>query len=150
MVDAKPISSFEGLIAQLDAENLPFRRAETEEAVSVPTRLGDEDSVLHIRWEAVPGVVQFLQVLPLTVPESRRDEMAILIGRINVALPVLGFTLNPKNGVIAFRTHAFLGKEGVIAPGLIGALIATAVRTTKTFLPQLRAAGMETAALHLI
>lgn len=141
MINTTSIDSFEALVAQLEKEEIPYRRMNNENTVAVPTRLGDEQSMLQIRWAATPGVIQFMQVLPFVAPESRRDDIALLIGRINMTLPILGFTLNPKTGVIAFRTHAFLGKEGAIAPGLIGAVIAGAVRTTKSFLPQLREAS---------
>lgn len=141
MVNSSPIGSFEALIDQLEEEKLPFRRVEDQNILTVPTRLGEEQSVLHIRWEAIPGVIQFIQMIPVVVPENRRDEVAALIGRINVSLPILGFTMNPENGVVAFRTHAFLGKEKAVAPGMIGAVIASSVRTTKIFLPQLRKAA---------
>jgi hypothetical protein len=139
----QPIESFEALIQQLEEENLPFRKAEEKDTLTVPTRLGEEQSVLHIRWEPVPGVIQFVQMLPVTVPEHRRDRLAVLIGSINVSLPILGFTMNPENGVVAYRTHAFLGKEKEIAPGVIGAVIASAVRITKIYLPQLKKAVSE-------
>jgi hypothetical protein len=109
----------------------------------VPTRLGEEQSALHIRWEPVPGVIQFVQMLPVIVPEYRREKVAVLIGSINVSLPILGVTMNPENGVVAYRTHAFLGKEKKIAPGVIGAVIASAVRITKIYLPRLKEAVSE-------
>ncbi|NJM47786.1 MAG: hypothetical protein HC860_17785 [Alkalinema sp. RU_4_3] len=69
------ISSFDALKAQLHRETLPFREVEGEPAVTLPTRLGDADSVLHIRWEPTPGVVQFIQPLPMTVPVDRRSDV---------------------------------------------------------------------------
>lgn len=141
MAGKTPINNFEALVAQLEKEKIPYRRVNNENTVAVPTRLGQEQSMLQIRWEATVGVIQFMQVLPFVVPESRREELALLIGRINTKLPILGFTLRPKSGVIAFRTHAFLGKDGAVAPGLIGAVIAGAVRTTKSFFAQLRKAS---------
>ena len=143
MVSLQPIESFEGLIRQLEEENLPFRKAEDKNTLTVPTRLGDEQGALHIRWEPVPGVIQFVQMLPVVVPEYRRDKVAVLIGKLNVSLPILGFTMNPENGVVAYRTHAFLGKEKEIAPGVVGAVIASAVRITKIYLPQLKKAVFE-------
>lgn len=140
MVNKGLIDSFEALINKLEEEKLPFRRVENRQILTVPTRLGEERSVLHIRWEAIPGVIQFIQILPLVVPENRRDDLAVTIGRINASVPILGFTMNPKNGVVAFRTHAFLGKDKAIEPGMIGAVVASCVRTTKLFLPQLREA----------
>lgn len=61
MVSLQPIESFEGLIQQLEEEKLPFREAEDKNTLTVPTRLGEEQSALHIRWEPVPGVIQFVQ-----------------------------------------------------------------------------------------
>lgn len=140
-----PIRNYTELIERLQEERIPFRRVENEDAVAVPIKLGKEDSVLHIRWESTPGVIQFIQMLPFVVPQERIDSVAILIGRFNVSLPILGFTLNPKNGVVAYRTHTFLGKEASVAPGMLGALIAYAARTTTAFLPVLRAAAMNAA-----
>ena len=141
MVSTSPIGTFEELMAQLEEEKLPFRKDTiTKDTVTVPTRLGKKNSVIHIRWAPIPGIIQFLQMLPFVVPENRRNDISLLISRINLELPILGFTLNQKNGVLAFRTHAFLGKESSIAPGMIGAIIASAVHTTKAFLPQLKAA----------
>jgi hypothetical protein len=141
MTNYQPIPSFEALLAQLETEKIPFRRVESEPAVSVPTRLGDQESILHIRWEAIPGVIQFIQVLPLVVPEEQRNALTILLNRINLGLPVLGFALNESNGIMTYRTQAFLDGKGAIPPGLIGALIAIAARTAEKFLPQLQAAA---------
>jgi hypothetical protein len=141
MVSTSTIATFEELMIQLKDEKLPFRRdTTTKDTLTVPTRLGEENSVIHIRWAPIPGIIQFVQILPFTVPENRRNDISLLISRINLELPILGFTLNHGNGALAFRTHAFLGKQGAIAPGMIGAIIASAVRTTKAFLPKLKAA----------
>lgn len=134
------ISTFKELLTQLEEEKLPFRKDPTaKDTVTIPTHVGENNSAIHIRWAPIPGIIQFLLMLPFVVPENRRNDISFLIGRINLELPIIGFTLNHKNGVLAFRTHAFLGKEGAIAPGMIGAIIASVVHTTKAFLPQLKA-----------
>jgi hypothetical protein len=143
VADASLIDSYKSLVARLGEEKIPFRELENEDTVTVPTRLGDQNSQLHIRWEAVAGVVQFIQLVPFVVPPERRDAVAVLITRINAALPILGFTLNPQNGVAAYRVHAFLGNQAAIAPGLIGALIANAAKTTDAFLPILRKVALQ-------
>ncbi|MGF1525206.1 MAG: YbjN domain-containing protein [Candidatus Competibacterales bacterium] len=140
MSDALPkIDSYEALKAQLDQEGLPYREAEdVENTISLPTRLGEEDGILHIRWEPTPGVVQFAQALPIIVPEESRPAVGNLLHRINHRLAVTGFTFNEERGTIAFRTQSFLGAEGFMAPGLIGALVATCARTAAQYMGEIR------------
>ena len=125
--------------AKLLSENLPFREVSGEEAVSFPTRLGDIDSVLHIRWEPTPGLVQFIQPLPITVRHEQRAEIGQALHRINHQLALLGFTFNEAEGLIAFRAQAMMsGGEGLL-PGMIGLMIRTSIETAATHWPGLRA-----------
>ncbi|MEZ5932792.1 MAG: YbjN domain-containing protein [Alphaproteobacteria bacterium] len=133
------ISSFDALKAQLRREDLPFREVEGERAVTLPTRLGDADSVLHIRWEPTPGVVQFIQPLPMTVPVDRRSDIGRALHRINLKLALLGFTYDGPAGIVAFRAQAMMaGGEGLL-PGMIGLMIRTSIETAATHWPGLRA-----------
>ena len=141
MTKQNPIQSFDALLSQMEKEKIPFKKADGEPSLSVPTRLGDQEAVLHIRWEAVPGVIQFIQVLPLTVPQAQREKVSVLMNRINFVLPVLGFALNEKNGIMIYRTQTFLDRNGAIPPGMIGAMIAISAHTAEKFLPQLKAAA---------
>jgi len=133
------ISSFEELKAQLASENLPFREVDGEQAVSFPTRLGDIDSILHIRWEPTPGVVQFIQPLPMTVSPERRTDIGQALHRINHQLALLGFTLNEAEGIIAFRAQAMMSGGQGLHPGMIGLMIRTSIETAATHWPGLRA-----------
>lgn len=133
------IAGFDDLKAQLLRENMPFRAVDGEPAVSFPTRLGDVDSVLHIRWEPTPGVVQFIQPLPMTVPIERRGDIGQALHRINHTLALLGFTLNEAEGLVAFRSQAMMsGREG-LHPGMIGLMIRSSIETAATHWPGLRA-----------
>ncbi len=136
------VGSVEQLLAQLEKEGIPYLRLSSQETVSIPTRLGDEEGVLHIRWQGEAGLVQFVHPVPLEVPFERRAEMLEALNRVNHQLAVLGFTLNPDDGYCSFRTQAFLDPEGCLLVGLVGALIATCARTVLEYLPALRAVAI--------
>lgn len=133
------IDSFEALKSQLAKEDLPFRKVDGEQALSLPTRLGDTDSILHLRWEPTPGVVQFIQPLPLTVPPSTRGEVGQALHRINLKLAIQGFTLDDQSGNVAFRTQALLSIGQGLLPGMIGLMIRSSIETASTHLPGIRA-----------
>lgn len=133
------IDSFRALKNQLASEDLPFREVEGEQALSLPTRLGDTDSILHLRWEPTPGVVQFIQPLPLTVPPETRIEVGQALHRINHKLAIQGFTLDEQSGHVAFRTQLLLAIGQGLLPGMIGLLIRSSIETASTHLPGIRA-----------
>ena len=133
------IESFEALKSQLAGEGLPFREVDDEQALSLPTRLGDVDSLLHLRWEPTPGVVQFIQPLPLTIPLETRQEVGQALHRINLKLAIQGFTFDEEDGHVAFRTQVVLAADQGLLPGMIGLMIRTAIETANTHLPGLRA-----------
>lgn len=133
------IDSFEALKSQLAKEGLPFRKVDGEQALSLPTRLGDTDSVLHLRWEPTPGVVQFIQPLPLTVPPATRVEVGQALHRINLKLAIQGFTLDDQSGNVAFRTQTLLAASNGVLPGMIGLMIRSSIETASTHLPGIRA-----------
>lgn len=72
------------------------------------------------------GVVQFIQEIPLVVPEEKRKIIAILLNHINCTIPVLGFSLNQKNGILIYRTQTFLDANRSISSYIIGITIYTA------------------------
>jgi hypothetical protein len=134
------VNSFEKLMAQLKQENIPFKPLHIQKILSIPSRVGEQTTILHIRWQTEPGIVHFVQPLPLTVPRSALGALAIFLHDINHKLAVPGFTLDVRTGRIAFRTQAFLDAGGSIAAGMIGALIATCTHTAARYLPALHAA----------
>ena len=141
MQNYKPFENLDALVAQLETERIPFRKEENEPIINIPTRIVEKESLLPIQWEPVEGVVQFIQLLPFIVPEEERKAVAVLINRINFALPILGFVLNEKNGVLTYRTQAVLNEKKAIPPGFIGAFIALSIHNSEQFLTQLQASA---------
>jgi hypothetical protein len=123
MKNLRSLQNFNDLLAQLEIEKILFNQVENEPVVRIPTRLGAQDGILYIYWEPIPGVIQFIQILPFTIPKDRRKTMTTLLNRINFNIPVLGFALNEKTGVLTYRTQAFLNENNSILPGMIGALV---------------------------
>jgi hypothetical protein len=140
MVDSRLIHNFDTLMIQLEDEKIPFHRVEKDSTLCIPIQLSDKEGNLFICWEPMHGVVQFIQEIPLVVPEEKRKIIAILLNDINYVLPVLGFYLSKKKDVIVYRTQAFLDANRSISPGLIGIIIGIMIHTAEKFLPQLQKA----------
>lgn len=136
----KQLESFEDLSAELEDRKIPFHRVVGETTLSISTRLDEQNGILLIRWEPFPKVIQFIHVLPLTIPKDRRKTLAILLNRINFTLPVTGFVMDEKRGALAFRVQGFLDFNGAIASDTAGSLFSLSIRTVKQFLPQLQKA----------
>jgi hypothetical protein len=138
MKNLRSLQNFNDLLAQLEIEKILFNQVENEPVVRIPTRLGAQDGILYIYWEPIPGVIQLIQILPFTIPKDRRKTMTTLLNRINFNIPVLGFALNEKTGVLTYRTQAFLNENNSILPGMIGALMNITIQIAAKFLPQLK------------
>ena len=73
MTISEPIASFEALLVQLENEKIPLRKIESEPEVSEPARLGGQESILHIRWEATPDVIQFIRYCRWWCPRGKEN-----------------------------------------------------------------------------
>jgi hypothetical protein len=142
MMNIKSLQSFTDLVLQLENEKIPFEQIKNSSTVIVPIPDPEKEWICYIRWEPIPGVIQFIQVLPVKVPETQQDEMRTILNRINFDLPVLGFVLNEKNGILTYRVQIFLDKNKSIPAEIIGGLMALSVHTVKAYLPQIKAAMM--------
>ena len=140
MSNLKQLENYEDLLTELKDKKIPFRKIEGKTSLSIPIRLGDQNAALLILWEPEPRVIQLIQILPLAVPREYREVLTILLNRINFTLPVTGFVMNEKHGVITYRIQAFLDPNGAISSDTIGSLSALSIRTAKYILPQLKKA----------
>jgi hypothetical protein len=139
MTHKEPLNNLEALIAYFEKIAISFNRTEKDEtAISLSTRLGDRNGILHIRWESSEGYIRFIHVLPLQVPGKLREKMIILLNRINLVLPILGFVLNEEDGIITYCSQAFLDQNGSIPSYMIDAVIFQSIRTVNEILPQLQ------------
>ena len=138
------MKSFDELLSQLESEGIPHSVGDDadDQRVTIPTLLGAEQSVLHLRWNDESGLLQFIQPLPLDVPETTstetRSAFSLRLHQINQTLLVPGFVLNSETGQVAYRTQHFLGQTGEVEPGLVGALISMCAKTAGNALEPLR------------
>jgi hypothetical protein len=140
MSNLKQLKSYEDLLTELKDKKILFRKIERKTSLSIPTRLDGQNAVLLILWEPAPRVIQFIQILPLAIPGEYREALTILLNHINFTLPVTGFVMNKKHGVLTYRIQAFLDPNGAIASDTVGSLLTLSTRTAAYFLPQLKKA----------
>ena len=140
MTSSEILQGFESLVSDCKKRKIPFHKPENENVICVSTQIGGQEDIIHIHWEPVEGIIQFIHILPLVVPAKLRNKMLILLNRINLALPNCGFTLDEKNGIITYKLCAFLNEIGRIHSSMIFGVIDISIRTVKEILPQLQQA----------
>ena len=134
------LTTFDDLLSYLKEKNKSFRRVENETTVMVASPSASHpEQICYLRWEPIPGVIQFIQMLPLTVPEEKRAEMAILLNQINFDLVIAGFGMNEKNGVLTYRVQTLLDQNHAIAAEMISVHIRLTLQMMEALLPKLRA-----------
>ena len=135
--DANPIRSFNELVQCLDRDGVLHQTDTADKNVRIPTQRGSLDSVLLMRWQDQDGVVQFIQGVPLEVPEDKLAVAADAITRLNHALAVPGFDLNHERRLIAYRLYLPIYPRGSVTTAEIQALFRLAVKTASDFMPVL-------------
>ena len=131
------INSFSALKKQFDSEGLPYKQLNAEPTLTVPISTGGVESVMHIRWEPTPGIIQFIQPLPVKIQQRNYADVALLLNTINSRLAVLGFTLNQESGIVTYRVQAFLTHGNIIEAGLLGSIISTVAKTATQYFKEI-------------
>ena len=98
MNDPNLVASPEDVFALLAADGVPHRVDAEHGQVLIPTRLGSEDAVLTLRWASADGLLQLFQDLGEVVAQPKIAAVEEAITRLNHAMPVPGFELNPEQG----------------------------------------------------
>lgn len=135
--DANPIRSFNELVQCLNRDGVLHQTDNADKTVRIPTQRGSLDSVLLMRWQEQDGVVQFIQGVPLEVPEDKLALAADAVTRLNHALAVPGFDLNHERRLIAYRLYLPIYPRGAVSTTEIQAMFRLAVKTASDFMPVL-------------
>ena len=113
------VRSFEDLLGQLDRDSVLHQAISARKVVRIPTRVGDKQTYLEIRWRQQDGVVQFAQILPLEIAAQRMPAMETGMARINFAMSVPGVELDHKRRLAAYRLSVpFKTRGGITADEL--------------------------------
>lgn len=144
MAEAGPlITRFDELVELFVADRVLHRVDEARATVTIPTRRGELDGALSIRWQARDGVVQIIQSVPVLAPYERLPALgrAILLLNHGLALPGLG--LNWDTGAVYYRLTLPLRPGGGLKAEDLRASFGFAVRTAARLLPALRRVAEE-------
>jgi hypothetical protein len=125
------IASLDALIALLEREGMEVRPDREQHRVEVGNMLAGVAAPLLLQWDAERHVVQVVQALPWPVPAEKVAAAESAIVRLNHALVVAGFGLNPNTRIAYFRMSALLESDGSIAEPDLKRVVAVATRTAR-------------------
>lgn len=139
MNDPNLVRSASEVFALLVADGVPHRADPELGQALIPTRLGDEEALLTLRWGSVEGMLQLFQDMGEAVSPEAMPAVEEAISRLNHAMPVPGFGVNPGTSRLYYRLTVPL-QQGVSLPApALRALFSAAVKNASDFLPVLRA-----------
>lgn len=132
------LERFADLLDLLRRDGVRHQPLKGESAVAVPTRLGELEGMLLIRWQADEGVVQLLQSIPLVVPAERVGALEEAILRINHALVVPGLGYDHDTRALYMRVLMPVYPGDGVPVASLRACFRVAVQTASHVLPGLR------------
>lgn len=136
MTDPNVVTSFDDVTALLSLDGVSHRADPARDEVHIPTRLGAEEAVLMLRWNN--GFLQLFQDMNEAVEPARLADMDEAVTRLNHAMPVPGFGMNPSSNQLYYRLTVPLRQGGVLPSTALRALFSAAVKNAADFLPALR------------
>ncbi|MEE2706860.1 MAG: YbjN domain-containing protein [Planctomycetota bacterium] len=101
--EPKLLTSYQDVLEVLNGDSVLHQADNKNQSIRIPTRRRDLDGVMIIRWQARDGVVQFIQSMPMEVPEERVKSVETAMMRLNHALAIPGFAINHENRLPYYR-----------------------------------------------
>lgn len=129
------VNSYEGLLELLNKDGVLHQAVMEEKGVQIPTQMGDLDSVLFMRWQDSDGIIQFIQAIPIEIPEEKLWVVADAITRLNHALAIPGFDLNYQARMLAYRLYLPIYPRQAVFSDEIQAMFRLTVKTSSKFMP---------------
>jgi len=139
--DREPVTveSYQGLKELLKRDNIAFEAVDEAKYVACPTEKDGLDSVLVIRWDPTNGVVHFVQIMPIEVPEANQVSFMEAIVRMNHAYPVPGLGYNHDTKTTYFRMTVPLLPRGHLVDSEIQEYFSYSVNQAAILLPTMNA-----------
>lgn len=133
--DANLISSFQDLTQLLDRDGVFHKTELADKTVQIPTQRGTLDSVMIVRWQDADGVIQFIQGLPLEVPDDKLGAVVDAVARLNHVLAIPGFDINHQRKILAYRLYLPIYPRGSVKSAEIQAMFRLTVKTAADLMP---------------
>ncbi|HKA86210.1 MAG TPA: YbjN domain-containing protein [Haliangiales bacterium] len=97
------ITGFADMVELLAADGVTHVKNETEQMVQIPTELGPFKGNLFIRWDRTLPYVNAICPVVFQIPEERMAEVERACMRINHAIALPGFCVEPEQRFAYFR-----------------------------------------------
>ena len=133
------VTSFDDLVKLLSRDGINHQSNLEQKYVVTPTRKDPLNSVLVIRWAAPDGVVHFIQVMPVEIPEGRLPAIESAMIRMNHAYPVPGLGYNHEASTLYFRFTVPLLPRGKLTEQEVGEYFSYCVNQAASLLPTMEA-----------
>lgn len=88
----------------------------------------------QVWWLAATEQLLVYSILPFPVPEQRRDDVALLMGRINAQLALASFEIDLADGEARCRTGVAVGLDD-LRPDLVRRAVHANVHAVDRYLP---------------
>jgi len=135
--DPDLIANFPDFVHLLERDGVFHRTNPAEMTVEIPTQRGSLDSVMLVRWQPADGVIQFIQVLPLTIGDAQLGSLVDAVTRLNHVLAIPGFDVNHTRKILAYRLYLPLQPRGGVTAVEIQRMFQITVKTAAELLPVL-------------
>lgn len=135
--DKNSIASFQDLVNLLESDGVPHQSDVAGMMVQIPTQRGTLDSVMLIRWQKDDGVIQFIQALPLTIPDDKLAATVDAVTRLNHVLAIPGFDVNHDRKLLAYRLYLPIYPRGAVGATEVQSMFSLTVKSASELLPVL-------------
>jgi hypothetical protein len=135
--DPALVKSYQDLLRLLDQQGVPHQTDASTKSVSISTERNGISGVQLIRWQDEDGVLQFIQSLPIEVPETQFGVVESAIARLNHGLAWPGLDLNYELRMLAYRLVAPILPRGSLQPREVQAYFELALKLATDLCPTL-------------
>lgn len=135
--EANVITSFTDFVHLLERDGVFHKSNVADLTVEIPTQRGTLDSVMLVRWQESDGVMQFIQAIPVEIPDDKVAALVDSVTRLNHVLAIPGFDVNHSRKILAYRLYLPLYPRGGVLAAEIQSMFQLTVKTAAELLPVL-------------
>lgn len=131
------IASYQDLSTLLKQQNVMHEAQPETQSMLLPTVWNGIEGVQVIRWQDRDNVLQFIQSLPLEIPDFYIAPIESAIARLNHAMALPGLDLNHHGHLVSYRIALPLLPRGFVLPQEVQTCFRIALQTATGLVPTL-------------
>jgi len=132
------ITSYQDLWTLLKQQNVMHEAEPATKSMLLPTVWNAIEGVQVIRWQDQDNVIQFIQSMPLEIPDLYISAVESAIARLNHSMALPGLDLNHQGHIVAYRMALPLLPRGFVLPEEVQTCFRIALQTATGLVPTLR------------